>query len=126
MRIGRLALALAAPFLLASCFLSPGKFVSTLDIRKDRSFTFTYVGEIISADGKKALTNSQGVRDSLNFHYDLALKNTSLDNLGQYDCVLIVTDHSDYDFAAVVRESKLVIDSRNATKGLKSANVVHC
>jgi hypothetical protein len=52
MRYARLALALAAPFLLASCFLSPGRFVSTLDIRKDRSFTFTYVGEIISADPK--------------------------------------------------------------------------
>lgn len=52
MSVARLALALAAPFLLASCFLSPGKFVSTLDIRKDRSFTFTYVGEIISADPK--------------------------------------------------------------------------
>ena len=52
MRIARLALALAAPFLLASCLLSPGKFTSTLDIRKDRSFTFTYVGEIISADPK--------------------------------------------------------------------------
>jgi hypothetical protein len=58
MRIGRLALALAAPFLLASCFLSPGKFVSTLDIRKDRSFTFTYVGEIISADPK--MTSGSG------------------------------------------------------------------
>jgi hypothetical protein len=52
MRIARFALALAAPFLLLSCFLQPGKFVSTLDIRKDRSFTFTYVGEIISADPK--------------------------------------------------------------------------
>jgi hypothetical protein len=52
MRYARLALALAAPLLLVSCFLSPGKFVSTLDVRKDRSFTFTYVGEIISADPK--------------------------------------------------------------------------
>ncbi|MDB5691690.1 MAG: hypothetical protein JWO81_753 [Alphaproteobacteria bacterium] len=52
MRYARLALALAAPLLLVSCFLSPGKFVSTLDIRKDRSFTFTYVGEIISAEPK--------------------------------------------------------------------------
>src|SRR5665213_1055194 len=52
MQIARLALALAAPLFLASCFLSPGKFVSTLDIRKDRSFTFTYVGEVISADPK--------------------------------------------------------------------------
>jgi hypothetical protein len=48
----RIVLALAAAFLLASCLLSPGRFVSTLDIRKDRSFTFTYVGEVIAADMK--------------------------------------------------------------------------
>src|SRR4051812_828658 len=52
MRMARLALALAAPLLLVSCFLSPGRFTSTLDIRKDRSFTFTYVGEAIAADMK--------------------------------------------------------------------------
>jgi hypothetical protein len=48
----RFALALAAPLLLVSCILSPGKFTSTLDIRKDRSFTFTYVGEVIVNDPK--------------------------------------------------------------------------
>jgi hypothetical protein len=52
MRIARLVLALAAPLLLASCLLSPGRFVSTLDIRKDRSFTFTYVGEVVAAEMK--------------------------------------------------------------------------
>jgi hypothetical protein len=52
MKILRLALALAAPLLLASCLLSPGRFTSTLDIRKDRSFTFTYVGEVIVNDPK--------------------------------------------------------------------------
>jgi hypothetical protein len=52
MRLARLALALAAPFLLLSCLLSPGRFVSTLDIRKDRSFTFTYVGEVIAGEIK--------------------------------------------------------------------------
>src|SRR5437868_7992002 len=30
--------------------------------------------------------------------YDLQMKCTPLENLGQYDCVLIVTDHSDYDY----------------------------
>ena len=30
--------------------------------------------------------------------YDLQMKRTELENLGQYDCVLIVTDHSDYDY----------------------------
>jgi len=58
MRMLRLALALAAPLLLASCLLSPGRFTSTLDIRKDRSFTFTYVGEVIVNDPK--LTDKDG------------------------------------------------------------------
>jgi hypothetical protein len=30
------------------CLLTPGKFTSTLDIKRDRSFTFTYVGEVIA------------------------------------------------------------------------------
>ena len=46
----RLALALAAPLLLASCFLTPGAFESSLEIRRDRSFTFTYVGEVVLSD----------------------------------------------------------------------------
>ncbi len=58
--------------------------------------------------------------------YDLQMKNTPLENLGQYDCVLIVTDHSDYDYARIVRESKLVVDSRNATRGINAPNIVRC
>jgi UDP-N-acetyl-D-glucosamine dehydrogenase len=58
--------------------------------------------------------------------YDLQMKNTPLENLGQYDCVIIVTDHSDYDYARIVRESQLVVDTRNATKGIKSPKVVRC
>jgi UDP-N-acetyl-D-glucosamine dehydrogenase len=58
--------------------------------------------------------------------YDLQMKCAPLDNLAQYDCVLIVTDHSDYDFARIVRESKLVVDTRNATRGIKSPKIVPC
>jgi UDP-N-acetyl-D-glucosamine dehydrogenase len=59
-------------------------------------------------------------------HYNLDMHCTPLDNLGQYDCVLIVTDHSDYDYPRIVRESQLVVDTRNATKGIQSANIVRC
>ncbi len=59
-------------------------------------------------------------------HYDLNMKNTPLENLGQYDAVVIVTDHSDYDYKKIVKESQLVIDTRNATKGIKSKNIVRC
>jgi UDP-N-acetyl-D-glucosamine dehydrogenase len=58
--------------------------------------------------------------------YDLQMKSVSLDNLGQYDCVLIVTDHSDYDYQHIVREAHLVVDTRNATRGIQSPNIVRC
>ena len=59
-------------------------------------------------------------------HYDLDLHCVPLDDLAQFDCVLIVTDHSDYDYARIVQESSLVIDTRNATKGIVSAKIVRC
>jgi UDP-N-acetyl-D-glucosamine dehydrogenase len=58
--------------------------------------------------------------------YNLNMKCTPLENLGQYDAVLIVTDHSDYDYQRIVNEAQLVIDSRNATRGIKSPKIVHC
>src|SRR5208283_839905 len=58
--------------------------------------------------------------------YDLQMKCSPLHDLGQYDCVLIVTDHSDYDYKQIVNEAKLVVDSRNATRGIKSPKIVHC
>lgn len=48
--MARLLFILAAPWLLASCLLSPGRFTSTLDIRADRSFNFTYAGEAVLID----------------------------------------------------------------------------
>ena len=50
----------------------------------------------------------------------------SLHNIGQHDCVLIVSDHSDYDYQQIVREAQLVVDSRNATHGIESTNVIRC
>ncbi len=36
--------------------------------------------------------------------------------LAGQDCVLIVTDHSAYDWAWVVEHAPLVVDTRNATR----------
>jgi UDP-N-acetyl-D-glucosamine dehydrogenase len=58
--------------------------------------------------------------------YDLKMHSTPLDHLAQYDCVLILTDHSAYDYAAIVAEARLVLDTRNATRGLASAKIVRC
>ena len=58
--------------------------------------------------------------------YDLQMKRSELENLGQYDCIVIVTDHSDYDYRRVVGEAQLVVDTRNATKGIESPKIVRC
>ena len=58
--------------------------------------------------------------------YDLQMKCAPLDNLAQYDCVLIVTDHSDYDYKKIVSESQLVVDTRNATRAIQSEKIVRC
>src|SRR5690242_3152154 len=58
--------------------------------------------------------------------YDLQMKCAPLASLEQYDCVLIVTDHSDYDYRRIVQEAKLVVDSRNATRGIESPKIVRC
>ncbi|HMF51674.1 MAG TPA: nucleotide sugar dehydrogenase [Candidatus Saccharimonadales bacterium] len=38
--------------------------------------------------------------------------------IGQYDCVIILTDHTAYDFRQIVGAAKLVVDTRNSTKDL--------
>jgi UDP-N-acetyl-D-glucosamine dehydrogenase len=58
--------------------------------------------------------------------YDLQMKRSELEELGKYDCVVIVTDHSDYDYKRIVAEAQLVVDTRNATKGISSPKVVRC
>jgi UDP-N-acetyl-D-glucosamine dehydrogenase len=58
--------------------------------------------------------------------YDLQMKRSELEKLGEYDCIVIVTDHSDYDYKRIVTEAKLVVDTRNATKGIDSPKIVRC
>jgi UDP-N-acetyl-D-glucosamine dehydrogenase len=58
--------------------------------------------------------------------YDLQMQRVPLEFLGQYDCVVIVTDHSDYDYRKIVDEAQLVIDTRNATAGISSPRIVRC
>jgi UDP-N-acetyl-D-glucosamine dehydrogenase len=58
--------------------------------------------------------------------YALNMTCTPLDKIPEFDCVVIVTDHSQYDYADIVSKAKLVVDTRNATKGIHAANIVRC
>ncbi|HOK66137.1 MAG TPA: nucleotide sugar dehydrogenase, partial [Anaerohalosphaeraceae bacterium] len=54
--------------------------------------------------------------------YDLKMTSRPLSAamLRSYDCVLISTNHSCYDYAWIVKHAKLVVDTRNATAAVKS------
>jgi UDP-N-acetyl-D-glucosamine dehydrogenase len=64
-------------------------------------------------------------------HYDFSqMRSVSLspERLAGYDCVLIATDHTSYDYDSIVRDSRLVVDTRNATRRVKShrEKIVSC
>jgi UDP-N-acetyl-D-glucosamine dehydrogenase len=42
----------------------------------------------------------------------------------RYDCVVIATDHTSYDYRCIVEKSQLVVDTRNATAGIKDKKIV--
>jgi UDP-N-acetyl-D-glucosamine dehydrogenase len=44
--------------------------------------------------------------------------------LKKADCVVVVTDHSDFDYRLVARESKVVVDTRNALKGKNGDKII--
>lgn len=54
--------------------------------------------------------------------YDLKMESVPLTakNLKRYDCTVISTDHSSYDYDFIVKNSALVVDTRNATNGINS------
>lgn len=45
-------------------------------------------------------------------------------SLRNADCVVITTAHSDYDYKEIVANARLIIDSRNATKGIRNKKIV--
>ncbi len=58
--------------------------------------------------------------------YVLNMNNTPLERIPEFDCVVIVTDHSQYDYAAIVDQAQLVVDTRNATRGISADHIVRC
>ncbi len=56
----------------------------------------------------------------------ISLKSVSLTEkrLKDADCVVIVTDHTEFDIKRIVVESKIIIDTRNATSHISSRKIV--
>jgi UDP-N-acetyl-D-glucosamine dehydrogenase len=58
--------------------------------------------------------------------YALNMTSTPLTKIPEFDCIVIVTDHSQYNYRSIVATAKLVVDTRNATRNIEAANIVRC
>ncbi|KKM84369.1 hypothetical protein LCGC14_1299780, partial [marine sediment metagenome] len=85
------------------------------DVRESPSITII---ELLRKQGAKVDYNDPHIpRTHKQREHDLKMKSVPLSarTLGRYDCVLISTDHSCYDYKWIVTHAKLVVDTRNAT-----------
>jgi len=59
------------------------------------------------------------------YNFDMNSVELTNDNLNKYDLILLSTDHDDYDYDFIMKNSKIVIDTRNAfiKHGIKSSNL---
>ena len=90
------------------------------DVRESPSLKLI---ELLRAKGAKVDYNDPYIaRTHKQRDYDLKMKSKPLTAamLKRYDAVLIATDHSDDDYKWIVKNSKLVVDTRNATAKVKS------
>lgn len=89
------------------------------DIQDVRESPALDVIKLLQNQGAKVKYNDPHVHSILMDSH--IMKSTKLTSqlLRKADCVVIVTDHSAYDYDWIVRNSKLIFDTRNATKLVK-------
>ncbi len=89
------------------------------DPRESPSFTLM---ELLLAGGAQLSYNDPHIPQlpEMRHHHvpDMTSIELTPETLAEYDCVLIATDHSAYDYDEIVRHSRLVVDTRNATKNV--------
>lgn len=81
---------------------------------------------ILKEKGAKVNYNDPFIPVAVSHRRGFKMRSTPITNssIRKYDCVLIATDHSSYNYNRIVKNSKLVVDTRNATAGIKSSNIV--
>lgn len=90
------------------------------DVRESPSIELI---EMLRARGAKVDYNDPYVpRTPKQRRHDLSMTSRKLTArmLSSYDCVLIATDHSSYDYDWIVKHARLVVDTRNGTANVKA------
>jgi UDP-N-acetyl-D-glucosamine dehydrogenase len=82
------------------------------------------VMRLLEADGADVVYHDPHVPEIREDGHVATSVELSAGELAAADCVVITTDHSSVDYAAIVGGAKLVVDTRNATRGLQGTTIV--
>ena len=91
------------------------------DIDDDRESPFYEIADILEGRGATVTYHDPHIpRIRPTRHHKLVLESSPLtaETLSRADAVVIVTNHSDFDPAFIVKNAQLVVDTRNLTGGL--------
>ncbi|HKJ01030.1 MAG TPA: nucleotide sugar dehydrogenase, partial [Longimicrobiales bacterium] len=79
---------------------------------------------LLQADGADVAYHDPFVPKVNHDDHDVASVPLTAEALSEADAVVILTDHSDFDYAWVLEQSKVLVDARNATRNTRNALVV--
>jgi UDP-N-acetyl-D-glucosamine dehydrogenase len=75
--------------------------------------------KLLENRGAKVAYHDKHVTPPQMEHEGLKTPSVGLDQLGDFDCVVIATNHSHIDYQDLVKRASLIVDTRNATKDFR-------
>ena len=48
-----------------------------------------------------------------------------VNNYSKYDCVLLLTDHTNFKYQKILKESNMIIDTRGKYKNFNSSKIIN-
>jgi UDP-N-acetyl-D-glucosamine dehydrogenase len=92
------------------------------DINDVRESPALDIFRILERKGAELYYNDPYIAQFSEEHIKLSSTELAEDLLESMDCVVLVTNHSRYDYQWLVNHAKIFVDTRNVTKGLNDPN----
>jgi len=64
------------------------------------------------------------IRPRREYKHFIGKNSVPIESIHLYDITVILTDHLAYNYEAIVRQSKIVVDTRNACSGINSSKII--
>ena len=120
------ALGQAGKTLAGSCVLLLG-LAYKKNVDDDRESVTFEIMEMLEQQGAEVDYNDPyipAIKPRREYKQFIGKQSVPLDKLNAYDLTVILTDHSVYDYDTIVKQSNLVVDTRNACGNIKSDKII--